>query len=251
MNAENFKVEESKLLTQVMLKQQAEFNSMRKQIKDLKIALMGVAFTCLGFYLVGFTSTQKKSIRLQEMIIEDSNGKPVMIMGAGVGSGKVKGRIRKDDLHGLVFIDSNGRDRLYLGKEGSLMMGGELVERDSEGWSLLINEPSGDERAGFGFQDENNAVGLGLDYGGKNGLEAIYLSASDSLAYITINGDVNKGHRDRIVLWSDTRKDVSMLKIGDSSKDDKIVLRSSKGKPSLYYKNEQQVKQDLIKKESN
>lgn len=92
-------------------------------------------------------------------------------------------------------------------------MGGKVVDRQSEGWSLLINDPSGDERAGFGFQDDNNSVGLGLDYGGENGLEAIYLSASDSLAYLTVNANVNKGHRDRIVLWHDGRKDLSMLKI--------------------------------------
>ncbi|MEZ0453773.1 hypothetical protein ABTW24_19435 [Sphingobacterium thalpophilum] len=60
-----------------------------------------------------------------------------------MGSGETVnlGRKRQDSIHGIVLMDQNGDDRLYLGRETKLQMGGKLVERHSMGWSLSINEP--------------------------------------------------------------------------------------------------------------
>lgn len=212
-----------------------EFMKLQRQVRNLRIAMCIFLVMSITLFLTAFTPSNRiEKLSVSQLIIEDQQGRPVIVMGSGETVNL--GRKRQDSIHGIVLMDQNGDDRLYLGRETKLQMGGKLVEPHSMGWSLLINEPGGDERAGFGFRDEDNAVGLGLDYGGKNGLEAIYLSAADSLAYITLNGDVAKGHHDRIVLWSDTRRDMSMIKIGDATRDDKIVWSTTKGVPKIQYR---------------
>lgn len=215
--------------------QSHEFITLQRQVRNLRIAISLFLIITIALFLTAFKQSNRiEKLRVSQLIIEDDQGRPVIVMGTGETA--LLGRNRRDSIHGIVLLDQKGDDRLYLGRETKLQMGGKLVERQTPGWSLLINEPGGDERAGFGFRDGDNAVGLGLDYGGKNGLEAIYLSAADSLAYIALNGDVARGHRDRIVLWSDTRNDRSMIKIGDATRDDKIVWSTAKGVAKIQYR---------------
>jgi hypothetical protein len=204
---------------------------LQKQVKQLRLAIALIVIMALAMVIFSFTTKKDDIIITKGIIVEDASGKPFIMMGNPLP--KHRARKREDALSGLVFVDSKGVDRLYLGKDGKLQMGGELVERNAEGWSLVINDPSGDERGGFGFADDDDRIGLGLDYGGKEGLEAIYLSATPEQAYITINGDVKQGVRDRIVLWHDTTTDLSQIKIGDKTSDARLLLRANKGKASF------------------
>ncbi len=208
--------------------------SLQKQVRQLRILLISIASVFALFLLVSFATGKNDIIRTKGIIVEDSNGKPFIMMGSPIPQEKL--RDRKDPLAGLVFLDDKGIDRLYMGKDGKLQMGGELVDRNSEGWSYIINDTVGDERGGFGFSDDEDRIGLGLDYGGKDGLEAIYLNASQEGAYILINANVAKGVRDRIVLWHDTPNDLTQIKVGDKLSDDRLLLKASGGKPALVHK---------------
>ncbi|MEL1242635.1 hypothetical protein AAEO56_00060 [Flavobacterium sp. DGU11] len=211
-----------------------QIKSLQKQVHQLRVILFVIISLFLLAALVSFTTGKSEIIRTKGIIIEDNQGKPFIIMGNPLPQDKL--RKRKDPLGGLVFLDDKGTDRLFIGKDGKLQMGGELVDRNSEGWSYIINDTVGDERGGFGFSDEEDRIGLGLDYGGKDGLEAIYLNASQEGAYILVNANVAKGVRDRIVLWHDTPNDLTQIKVGDKLSDDRILLRATGGKPSLVHK---------------
>ncbi len=167
-------------------------------------------------------------IKVKGIVIEDENGNPRIKMGFPFDNEK---RIRKDTLNGMVFMDEKGMDRIHLGPHGKLFLGGKYYGRTNEGWSLFFNDSKGEERSGYGFSDDSNSVGLGMDYGGEDGGEAIYLYAAPNLAFMTINADLQEkqGIRDRIVLWHDTKKDLSLAKISDSKRDGRIILRAEKG----------------------
>ncbi|MCR5863638.1 hypothetical protein LRS05_16715 [Flavobacterium sp. J372] len=145
-------------------------------------------------------------------------------------------RDRKDTMAGLVFLDEKGTDRLYMGKDGKLQMGGKLEDRNSAGWSYIINDTTGDERGGFGFADDEDRIGLGLDYGGKDGGEAIYLYASNDIAYLLMNTNTNDRVRQRAVLWHETKNDLTQIKIGDKTTDERLVLRTVGEKAVISYK---------------
>lgn len=162
------------------------------------------------------------------IVIQDANGIPRMAMGFPIVN---ENRKRKDTLNGLVFMDEKGMDRIHLGKHGKLFLGGKYEDRLNDGWSIFFNDSKGEERSGYGFSDDDNSVGLGMDYGGEFGGEAIYLYAAPNIAFLTINADLqkNKGIRDRIVLWHETDKDLSIAKISDSKKEGRIILKTEKG----------------------
>lgn len=211
-----------------------KFRMLENKVKRLQYYLAASILMLLLLIIIPLKSGSQDLIRTKGLIVEDAAGKPFLMMGNPIP--REHARKRKDSLCGLVFVDDKGIDRLFLGRDGKLQIGGELVERNAEGWSFVINDTLGDERGGFGFADEYDRIGLGLDYGGKQGLEAIYLSAAQKQAYITINADVTKGTRDRIVLWHDTNADLSQIKLGDDSADDRLILKAFEGKPHLLHR---------------
>ncbi len=211
-----------------------QIKSLQKQIHQLRIAVVALAGVLAIGLLVSFNSRKDDIIRTKGLIVEDANGKPFIMMGSPIPQDKL--RKRKDPMSGLVFLDSNGTDRLYMGKDGKLQIGGELEDRNSEGWSYIINDPVGDERGGFGFADEEDRIGLGLDYGGKDGGEAIYLYASNDVAYLLMNSNTNDRVRQRAVLWHDTKKDLTQIKLGDKSTDERLVMRVASEKAVISHK---------------
>lgn len=218
---------------------------LRKEVENLRLIIRLIAAGACILIALLFAISNKDTLRVKEIIVEDKNGNPFIIMGNPIS--RYQKRKRKDSLQGIVFLDSTGTDRLFIGKDSKLQMGGELVNRGSQGWSYLINDTVGDERGGFGFSDDENRIGLGLDYGGKDGLEGIYLNVSEDLAYMVINGNVKKGVHDRIVLWHDGEKDLSMIKIGDKTKDDRIILKTQAGRSGIYYRDTIQNKINISK----
>ncbi|NVK83348.1 MAG: hypothetical protein HWE21_03450 [Cytophagia bacterium] len=173
-------------------------------------------------------STDNDIIHAKGIVIHDEEGKPRIAMGFPISN---ENRFRNDTLNGMVFMDEKGVDRIHLGQHGKLYLGGEYYERSNDGWSLFFNDGKGEERSGYGFSDDDNSVGLGMDYGGEFGGEAIYLYAAPGLAFMTLNADLQeqKGIRDRIVFWHETDKDLSIAKISDSKKDGRIFLKAENG----------------------
>ena len=180
-------------------------------------------------------SQQKKQIKdgilqAKGIVITDENENPRIMMGFPIANNE--NRQRTDTLSGILLLDEKGMDRVHLGKHGKLFLGGEYYGRtNNDGWSLFFNDSIGEERSGYGFSDSDNSVGLGMDYGGEHGGEAIFLYAAPKIAFMTINADLqeNRGIRDRIVLWHETDKDLSIIKVSDSQKDGSLVLKTEKG----------------------
>lgn len=197
------------------------------RIQTYVIAGLGIAVILLLVQTTRKTVTPDV-LTTKGIVIEDADGVPRMAMGFPVDNSY---RQRKDSLNGLVFMDKTGMDRIHLGQHGKLFLGGTYEDRLNEGWSLFFNDDKGEERSGYGFSDDDNSVGLGMDYGGENGGEAIYLYAAPNIAFMTINADLQneKGIRDRIVLWHETDKDLSIAKISDSEQDGRITLKAEKG----------------------
>ena len=204
--------------------------SLEKTTRIQTLIIIVLSVTMIGLYVSPIlTSSNKDIIYTRGIVIEDENGKPRMAMGFPIEN---TNRLRTDTLNGLVFMDENGMDRIHLGQHGKLYLGEKYLDRLNDGWSLFFNDSNGEERSGYGFSDDDNSVGLGMDYGGEFGGEAIYLYAAPNIAFMTINADLqqNKGVRDRIVLWHETNKDLSIFKLSDSKKDGSVIFKTEKGK---------------------
>ncbi|SFS85958.1 hypothetical protein SAMN04487906_1932 [Zhouia amylolytica] len=215
-----------------------QINSLKKvqKIQTLIILLLIVAI--IWVYLNPRNQELKSNeiIHSKGIVIHDNEGNPRMAIGFPVTN---EVRVRKDTLNGMVFLDDKGMDRIHLGPHGKLFLGGNYYNRtNNEGWSLFFNDPKGEERSGYGFSDSDNSIGLGMDYGGAHGGEAIYLYAAPQIAFMTINADLQdkQGIRDRIVLWHETDKDLSIAKISDAKKDGRIILKAENGSnPTIDY----------------
>lgn len=208
---------------------------MESRIKSLErkstiqtVIILALLFAFIWLYVHPTGKSNNDILHVRGIVIQDADGNARMAMGFPIDN---EYRQRKDTLNGLVFMDENGMDRIHLGQHGDLFLGGEYHKRLNNGWSLFFNDSKGEERSGYGFSDDDNSVGLGMDYGGEFGGEAIYLYAAPKIAFMTINADLqkNNGIRDRIVLWHDTDKDLSLAKISDSKKDGRIVFKAEKG----------------------
>lgn len=202
----------------------SKIKSLEKQIKiqTLLIVILSLAVAWL------FTKNNTNDILYTKgLVIVDENETPRMAMGFPIDNAV---RHRTDTLNGLAFMDEKGMDRIHLGPHGKLFLGGKYQDRLNNGWSLFFNDSKGEERSGYGFSDDDNSVGLGMDYGGEYGGEAIYLYAAPNIAFMTINADLqeNEGIRDRIVLWHETDKDLSIAKLSDAQKDGRIILKAHK-----------------------
>ena len=223
---------------------QKQIDKLKRKQKIQNIFILALLIAVVVMY----TNQDKKSDEIQDIIhtrgvvIHDNEGNSRMAIGFPVDN---SGRKRNDTLSGLVFMDENGMDRIHLGRHGKLFLGGKYYGRsNNEGWSLFFNDSKGEERSGYGFSDSDNSIGLGMDYGGEHGGEAIYLYAAPNIAFMTINADLQEknGIRDRIVLWHETDKDLSIAKISDSHKDGKIILKAEKGMEGVIEKSNSESK---------
>jgi hypothetical protein len=226
-------------------------NRLLKLEKELKSTKYLVLFLILMFIILAYQyiTVQQKSmitvdlIRTRGLIVQDQFGNDVMLLGSPVPFTKT--RKRTDPLAGLLMMDQNGRDRLFLGKEGALQVDGKLFNRIDEGWGFLVNDKNGNERGGFGILDSLNSVILGLDYPGG---EAIMLVAKPKNAFILINSDTVEYPRERIVLWHENSAgENTFIKMGDKKADDRIIVRTgSNREPSLEFHKTNGTKYDLL-----
>src|ERR1700728_2465265 len=117
-----------------------------------------VGLFVLNKYVLASTSNEK-ILHVREIVIEDSNGVPRLLLGAPVSN---QGRKRQDAVTGLVLLGDNGTDRLTIGTADYDQINGILQHRIAKGIGVLLNDSTGNERGGFGFLD-NGRVTLGLD----------------------------------------------------------------------------------------
>src|SRR5262249_21378563 len=73
--------------------------------------VLGVSFFVFERYVLA-SAPENKILRVRGIVIEDSNGRPRLLLGAPISN---QGRKRKDEVTGLVMLSENGTDRLALG----------------------------------------------------------------------------------------------------------------------------------------
>jgi len=132
-----------------------------------------------------------KVLRLQGLIIEDTQGRPRILLGAPVT--RVPGRRRQDETVGVIVLGENGADRVAIGAPTPApQIRGHVARRISPSAGLVIDDSEGNERGGFGVLDGDGRVVLGLDYpmgtGEAIGLavipgEAVGLHINDQKSY--------------------------------------------------------------------
>jgi hypothetical protein len=122
---------------------------------------------------VSASTLNEKILRAREIVIEDSNGVPRLLLGAPVAN---QGRKRHDAVTGLVLLGEDGTDRLTVGTADYDQINGTLQHRIAKGIGVLLNDSNGNERGGFGFLD-NGRVTLGLDR--AHGEEGAFLTVND------------------------------------------------------------------------
>jgi hypothetical protein len=89
-----------------------------------------------------------QTLRVRELIIEDAEGRPRILIGAPFPSVKV--RTRQDArTTSILFLDEKGHDRLTLGEELEPQISGKVnvgVHRIASGFGVVIHDGTGDER---------------------------------------------------------------------------------------------------------
>lgn len=225
-------------------------NRILKLENELKSTKYLVIFLILMFIVLAFqyiTVQQKNQlsvelIRTKGLILQDENGRDVMLMGYPVPySGQRK---RTDELEGILMMDVQGNDRLFMGKEGTFLVDGELFNRIDEGWGLLVNDQNGNERGGFGILDSLNAVVMGMNYPAGEG---IMLVTEPEHAFILINSDTDEIPRERIVLSHEKNEEETLIKLSDGEASERILIQAITGKnPAFEYLKKNGMKNQLF-----
>jgi hypothetical protein len=102
----------------------SELKALKKQIEFLRTVLFISLLAGPAIMLMMSSVAQKQVLRAKGIIVEDEKGRPSIMLGNPVPLDK---RRKRNDLNGIVLLDSNGTDRLYLGSNGKLHMDGAAI----------------------------------------------------------------------------------------------------------------------------
>lgn len=178
------------------------------------VGLLGVACTGLGMH----QSLEDAVLTVRGLVITDMQGRPRVLLGAPIP--KVRGRSRTDEVAGVVVVGENGADRVQVGNLGGPQMNGVTEERVSPEAGIMVNDPMGNERGGFGAFDDGRVV-LGLDYPDREAISLAVLP-QEGAAGVWLNGPAPQGwERAGLVV---TRAGQSLLKLADLSGTERVVL---------------------------
>jgi len=182
----------------------------------LVAALVGVA--CTGLRASPRQSPEASVLRARGLVIVDAQGRPRVLLGAPIAD--VAGRTRTDAVTGLVVVGEGGADRVQVGNVGGPQVGGVVNARISASAGIVVNDPKGNERGGFGAFDDGRVV-LGLDYPDR---EAIILAVlpQEGAAGIWLNGPAPQG-RERVGAVV-TREGQALLKLADLAGTERVIL---------------------------
>lgn len=223
----------------------------RTQRLEREVRFFRKAAACAGLLLAAFIAfaAQKASdpkagevLRARGLIIEDENGAPRILLGAPVP--RVKERTRTDPATGIVLLAANGADRMQLGAVGGPQMGGKLNPRVSPAVGLMVNDPSGDERAGFGVF-ENGQCGWGLDYPSQREAIIAAVMPDSGFAGIMLAAD-KEASAERALLMTSAAGE-TLLKFSDAKGRERATLSVGDKSPSLKILDESgQALSDLV-----
>jgi hypothetical protein len=237
----------------------AKFKALKKEIQQLKSfnrkkdILFAIVFIFLSvfFYFKHIGLKYDKIIRVQGIIVEDSNGKERILIGAPIPY--AKNRARTDTLkiketwgkkfgknymgwykeynhnaNGVVILDENGWDKIIVGDPAPDPIIGKRIGSST---GIIINDKTGLERTGYGILDVNGSdrVVLGLDR--DNGTEGATLSVMpDGTTGLNLNSDkqsifIGKAAKEN---WnSPNKEEFHGIIIRDENKGQKIITQKN------------------------
>ena len=158
---------------------ETRLNRLQQQLKlSQAISLLAIAVISVGLYVAlrpqRHNDQSNGVLRVRGLIIEDEKGRDRILIGAPVP--RVAERKRQDEATGLLILNENGVDRVAVAAPTpNPQMNGRISERVGNNAGLILDDPEGNERAGFRVLDNDRRVVLGLDYPRGSG-EALTLS---------------------------------------------------------------------------
>ena len=214
-----------------MISTDASETFLRERIKrfDRWLRVVMVAWVAsAGLLLVGATRepalTQRDTVRVRALIVVDEQGRERIVLGAPIPD--LKAGKREGPAVGMVILGENGRDRVVVGAPTpGPRIRGQYNNRIAPASGIQINDPDGNERAGFGYLN-NGRVVFGLDY--ENG-EAVTLAVRpDGSAHIRVNGPNRKPR----AFLGTTADSMTRLLMYDSAGTERVRLDVKRDAPT-------------------
>lgn len=185
----------------------------RLRVFQVATSAMAIGLTLTIWFAVRSGSVRaddsSQILRVRGLIVADANGRARILLGAPTP--KIADRRRTDDATGIIVLGDNGADRVVVGFDPGPQMGGKVYRRLSSGAGIAINDPDGNERAGFGYSDSGRVM-LGMDYPDR---EAIMLAVMDGGAGITLNAPTGPSNESAAI--GVTKDGSSVLELKDMS----------------------------------
>ncbi|MGN6819402.1 MAG: hypothetical protein ACTHJR_12100 [Sphingomonas sp.] len=150
---------------------------LERTIRRQRMMLGGLGLAGAAALLMALAPAAPGTIEAQGIRIVDAAGKPRILIGAPPPK---EGRQRQDaQTASIVVLGPDGADRLILGEEPPVLVGGKAYPRIASAYGLLIHDAKGNERGGFAFLDNGRAV-MSLD---RPGGDAVLLTANDQTGF--------------------------------------------------------------------
>ncbi len=193
---------------------------LERHVRRVQYAAVALGATVTALLLASATRPARplSVLRARGLVIEDARGRERILLGAPTPA--ASGRRRHDPATALVFLGEDGADRLTIGFTPDPQSKGRILTRVAPAVGLQINDPAGDERAGYGYL-ENGRVVLGLDY--ANGREALTASVDDreGQAALMLNGESGGFERAGIFVGRDGP---SLVKVSGTSGRERLMM---------------------------
>lgn len=192
------------------------------------VSLLAAVVAAVGLYfgLRHERHTESANVlRIRGLVVEDEQGRDRILIGAPVP--KVAGRKRQDNATGVLILDENGADRVALAAPTpNPQINGQVGERIGNAAGLILNDPDGNERGGFGVLDNDRRVILGLDYP-KGAGEAVTLSVIPDEGPSLQFHDTRRYVRAAIIEHNDSAPKLYGINFRDKSTLDVGIVRLS------------------------
>lgn len=225
---------------------------LEQRANSLRIVIVGcvAVLLILGYgasRLRPASAADSKVLKLRGLIIEDSQGRPRILIGAP--DPRVAGRTRQTNDNGIILVGENGADRVAIGvPTPAPQQQGKIEERISPGAGVVVDDLNGNERAGIGVLDNGRAATC-IDYPNPIDREAICLGVlPSSLAGLFINApNGDTGERAMMAVLNDG---TSLMKLADTTGSERVMLLVQGDSPAkfLLLDPKAKTKVDLVEK---
>lgn len=173
--------------------------------------------------------SSQQTLRVRELVIEDSEGRPRILVGAPFPA--VKERARQDArTTSILFLDEKGHDRLTLGEELDPQINGKVpvgVHRIASGFGVVIHDGSGNERGAYGWLSNGRAL-ITLD---RPGTEAFAAMVNDKTGEAKVSlGFPPEIANDTSAIEMGTKASLSFLRFNGKSGTSLAVFDTQDGK---------------------